>query len=57
METGSFNFWILLWKGVFILTIWIFTGMAVWVTIGGFRDIKRLFARLKESDQSIDPSD
>ena len=44
-------FWIMLWKIVLIGGMALFGGMAVWVTIGGARDIKRLFERIKESHQ------
>jgi hypothetical protein len=40
------DFWILLWKAVLIVGMTVFAGMAVWVTIGGARDIKRLFRTL-----------
>lgn len=43
------EFWMLFWKITFIVTIIAFATMAVWVTIGGYIDIKRLFARLNES--------
>jgi len=39
----------LLWKIVFILGLIVFAVMAVWVTIAGARDIKRLFARIEQS--------
>lgn len=42
------NGWMILWKIVFIAGVSIFVGMAVWVTIGGFADIKRLFERIRE---------
>jgi hypothetical protein len=45
METQS---WIILWKIVLIGGVSLFGAMAVWVTIGGYYDIKRLFARLAE---------
>jgi len=45
------NFWILLWKVILIASLAIFAGMAVWVTIGGFQDIKRMFKRIEESHQ------
>ena len=45
------SFWILLWKIVLIGGLLLFASMAVWVTIGGFFDIKRLFARIAESHQ------
>lgn len=40
--------WILFWKVFFVLTLVLFAGMSVWVIIGGFADIKRLFARMSE---------
>lgn len=42
------EFWILLWKAVFVGAILIFAVMAVWVTVGGYHDIKRLFDRLRD---------
>ncbi len=41
-------FWVLLWKVMLVVGLAVFAGMAVWVTIGGARDIKRLFNRLDE---------
>ncbi len=45
------DFWIMLWKIVFIFSITIFSVMAVFVTIGGARDIKILFKKLNESHE------
>jgi len=45
----SLEFWILLWKIVLIGGLILFGSMAVWVTIAGFYDIKRLFKRLAEN--------
>ena len=45
------TFWIWLWKTIFIVATLLFGAMGVWVTIGGFRDIKLLFKRLNESHQ------
>ena len=45
--------WQTLWTLLFFGSITLFAGMAVWVTIGGYRDIKILFKRLNE-DQSTD---
>jgi hypothetical protein len=45
--------WQTLWTFLFFVSIIIFAGMSVWVTIGGYRDLKRLFQRLNE-DQSED---
>ena len=38
--------WVILWKVMLIGTVGGFAGMAIWVTIGGVGDIKRLFARI-----------
>jgi len=46
------SFWMNLWKVVFVVSLLVFAGMAVWVTIGGFRDIKRMFARIEESHKA-----
>ena len=39
----SVTFWITLWKITFILGILVFIGMAIWVSIAGFKDIQKLF--------------
>lgn len=39
-----------LWRVVFIVSVAAFSVMAVWVTIGGARDIKRLLTTLKGDD-------
>ncbi|MBN2295209.1 MAG: hypothetical protein JXM70_22455 [Pirellulales bacterium] len=38
--------WVILWKAMLIGTVGGFTGMAIWVTIGGAADIKHLFSRI-----------
>ena len=43
--------WIILWKIVFVAGVSLFGGMAIWVTIGGYYDIKRLFARMAEDQK------
>jgi len=43
--------WMLLWKIVFVIGISGFALMAVWVTIAGAKDIKRLFKRIEESHE------
>ena len=43
------NAWIVVWKVVLLFGLGIFAVMAVWVTIAGFRDIKKLFATLRKS--------
>lgn len=40
------NFWETLWKIVFFAGIGLFAGMAVWVTIYGARDIKKMFKNI-----------
>ena len=45
------EFWIMLWKIVLIGGVTMFGLMAVWVTIGGVFDIKRLFARIRASHE------
>ena len=42
------QFWITLWKIVLIAGVLLFAGMAVWVTIGSVRDIRRLLQRMGE---------
>ncbi len=44
-------FWIVLWKIVLIGSLVLFAGLAIWVGIGGYFDIKRLFARIAESHE------
>ena len=42
------QYWIMLWKILLVGGVSLFGAMAVWVTIGGYYDIKRLFARMAE---------
>jgi len=51
----SLEFRILLWKIVLIGGLILFGSMAVWVTIGGYYDIKRLFKRIAESHEEEEP--
>ena len=46
------SFWIFLWKAVLILGLLVFTSMAVWVAVGGYRDIKKLFRKVEEEHES-----
>ena len=41
-------FWMALWKVVFIVTVVVFAGMAVWVTVQGARDIKAMLLTLRK---------
>ena len=50
MENEAIANWETLWKGVFLLTLLVFATMSVWVTIGGYRDLKLLLKRLKDND-------
>jgi len=45
------DFWMTLWKIVLVVGLLLFAGMAVWVTIGGFFDIKRLLRSITERHQ------
>ncbi len=41
-------FWMPFWKLTFILSISVFGLMAIWVFIGGFFDIKKMFKNLDD---------
>ena len=43
--------WMLFWKGFFIITLVVFAVMSVWVTIGGYADIKKLFRKMEEANR------
>lgn len=42
------NFWINFWTGFFIVSLVLFAGLAIVVTIGGFFNIRSLFKNLTE---------
>ncbi len=42
------EFWILLWKALFIVGVGLFAILAIVVSIGGAVDIRRLFRTLRE---------
>jgi hypothetical protein len=44
------TFWILSWKGLLIFGLAVFSVMTVCVSVGGALDIRRLFQRLRSSD-------
>jgi len=47
------NFWINFWTGFFIVSLVLFAGLAIVVTIGGFFNIRSLFKNLTDrSEQS-----
>jgi hypothetical protein len=47
--------WAAFWKIVFFVSITAFAAMSVWVIIGGFFDIKRMFADLKPPEDPKPP--
>ncbi|MHC4201757.1 MAG: hypothetical protein ACYSU0_17355 [Planctomycetota bacterium] len=51
------GFWIFLWKAVLILGVGVFAGMAVWVTIAGWRDIRSLFAAIDKAHGENGPDE
>jgi hypothetical protein len=53
------NFWINFWTGFFILSLALFAGLAIVVTIGGFFNIRSLFKNLsgrieQQEDEAIE---
>lgn len=51
MEAQDFGHWELIWKILFVTTLIVFSAMSVWVTIGGYKDLKSLLEQLDENDQ------
>ncbi len=51
----SLEFWILLWKAVFVVGVGLFAALAVVVAFGGARDIVRLLRTLRT--QRVDDHD
>ena len=46
------NFWINFWTGFFFISLALFAGLAITVTIGGFFNIRSLFENLtRRSEQ------
>ena len=43
-------YWELAWKALFIGGVGIFAVMAVWVTVAGFSDIRKLLAGLEKKN-------
>ena len=41
------NFWVNFWTGFFVISVALFAGLAIVVTIGGFFNIRSLFKNLK----------
>ena len=49
---GSIEFWMGLWKAVFIISVAAFAVMSIWVTIGGALDIRFLLRLLREEHEA-----
>jgi len=49
---GSMEFWMGLWKAVFIISVAAFAIMSIWVTIGGALDIRALLKLLREEHEA-----
>ncbi len=49
----TWEFWKILWTIVFFMSLALFAGMAVWVTLGGLKDIQNMLSKIKNnSDDS-----
>lgn len=46
--------WMIVWKVVFIVVLALFALLSIWVTIGGFKDIKELFAAMDLAQQEAE---
>ncbi len=44
--------WALIWKICFIVVVTVFAGMSVWITIGGWQDVRALLRKLKDDDEA-----
>lgn len=49
--------WILLWKICLIVAMILFSGLAIVVTIGGARDLRRLFEHLQAHSETETEND
>lgn len=49
--------WALIWKVMFIVVLTVFAGMSVWVTVGGWADIRTLLQKLSDGQGSDSDSD
>ena len=49
--------WGLFWAISFGSTLVLFAGMALWVTVAGYRDLRRLFRRLDEVHREAERRD
>ncbi len=46
--------WMTVWKVVFIVVLAMFALLSIWVTIGGFKDIRELFAAMDAAQQEAE---
>ena len=51
------EYWIMLWKAVFIIGVGLFSLLAVVVTIGGACDVRKLLATLREEHRRANEAD
>ena len=45
------GFWIIFWGALLALALLAYAVLAVFVTIGGFQDIRAMFRKLRERDE------
>ena len=45
------SFWVITWQITLVAALIVFAFMAVWVTVFGWRDIWKMFARLRDTDE------
>ena len=48
------NFWVNFWTGFFVISLALFAGLAIVVTIGGFFNIRSLFKNLKGRSERLE---
>lgn len=53
----NLKIWETIWTLIFFISLLLFAGMAIWVTIGGLGDIKRLFARMDDHHEDTESSE
>ncbi len=47
----SVELWTILWKVALIASVILFSGMAIWVSIGGAFEVKQMLSRLGKKDE------
>ena len=48
------SFWATFWTAVFALTILVYCGLVVVVTIGGWKDVRAMFKTLDQQHENAD---